>query len=137
MEETKKEEIAQKIYYYKIIEENFQILTNLIKERENKLIVIRNAINALKKIEENECLIPITDNLLIKATILDKEKFLVNVGHNIFLEKNLKQTIEFLENLDKEINENIQKLRIEANQLFTILKSLELEIQKMSEEKVK
>ncbi|MCS7123419.1 MAG: prefoldin subunit alpha [Candidatus Aenigmarchaeota archaeon] len=130
----KEKEVAQKVYYYKLLEENLKTLIAMKESEENKLKLIKNAIEILKKLDYTDCLIPITDSLFVKAKILDKEKFLINVGHNVLLEKNLKQSIEFLENSEKEVSTNLQRLEREINQLYITYKSLEFDIRKRSEE---
>jgi len=130
------EELAAKIQYYRLLEENFKLVTNLIQERQEKLLQIKNLQLLIKDVSsEIDSFINLVGLIFLKARITDAEKFLVNVGNNILIEKNKKETLEYLEKIEKELEEEITKLERNRREIYSTLKGLEEEIQKSVEKK--
>ena len=107
-----REEKLQKLYI------EFQVLNNHIKQLEKQNTVLENQLMELmttnqgledmKKVKSGtEILVPLSSGIYAKAELKESDNFIVNVGSNIALSKNLDSTKKVIEN---QINE-IQKLQ--------------------------
>jgi prefoldin alpha subunit len=65
---------------------------NLLENKRIELEVIGNSLNELKGQKDKEVMVPIGSGVLMKGTILDDKKVLINVGANILVEKPLAST---------------------------------------------
>ena len=120
--------------YEKVME--FNMLENQLRQIEQQIILIdqqinhqKNTINSLdefKKIKKGaESFLPLSDDILVKATITDNENLLVNVGGKTLLRKNVEEIKKIiqkqtgkLENIRNELGSEIdlvlqELLRIE------------------------
>jgi len=107
-----REEKLQKLYI------EFQVLNNHIKQLEKQNTVLENQLMELmttnqgledmKKVKSGtEILVPLSSGIYAKAELKESDNFIVNVGSNIALSKNIDSTKKVIEN---QINE-IQKLQ--------------------------
>jgi prefoldin alpha subunit len=120
--------------YEKVME--FNMLENQLRQIEQQIILIDqqinrqkdtiNNLNEFKKIQKGtESFLPLSDDILVKATITDNKNLLVNVGGKTLLSKNaeeikkiIQKQISKLENLRNELGSEIdlvlqELLRIE------------------------
>ena len=115
----------------KIIE--FQILNQQVQQLHEQIQVINNNIqelqilkNSLEELEsvrkDQEILIPLGQGIFTKGSISNPDELITNVGSNILIEKNLKDTKDTikinilnlskaLERTEEEISRNIEKLQ--------------------------
>ena len=110
-----KEEKLQKLYL------EFQVLSEQIKQLENQstalnnqlieLIVTDQSLDDLKKTDKGaEILVPLSSGIYTKAELKDNKNFIVNVGSNIALTKDLDATkILIKDQIDeiKKLQENL------------------------------
>tara|TARA_B100000949_G_C14207463_1_gene418776 strand:+ start:487 stop:849 length:363 start_codon:yes stop_codon:yes gene_type:complete len=107
---------------------------NELASRETTLtravIEVRNAFEVLKIFpakKESEVLIPLGSGLYVKASPPRGDKFLVNVGGNVVVEKELKDTKEYTENRLKGL-ENVlatyQSQRLELQNRVTTIRNV-------------
>ncbi|MFH0867818.1 MAG: prefoldin subunit alpha [Candidatus Woesearchaeota archaeon] len=116
---TETEEELQKLYL------EFQMVDQQIKQLEKQSIAINNQIMELmmtnqgledaKKIKQGaEILVPLSGGIYAKAELKDSKNFIVNVGSNIAVVKDLDSTKKLIENQIDEVK-NLQEALV--NQL--------------------
>ncbi|MAE43360.1 prefoldin subunit alpha [Candidatus Woesearchaeota archaeon] len=120
------EEELQKLYM------EFQMLHNNIKQLEKQnevlekqlmeLLMANQSLDDMKKAKKGtEILVPLSSGIYAKAELKDNENFIVNVGSNITVNKNLESTKKVIENqidemqaLQKSLVDELQKNTVKA-----------------------
>lgn len=93
----------------------------------NNLLNTKTTVTGLKNVKDgDEILLPVGGLINLKAIIKEPEKLLLYVNQDIVIEKDNEATIEFLDNLIRQHNEQI-------NYLSKHLQTLEMNIQGMSQ----
>ncbi|MFX0181378.1 MAG: prefoldin subunit alpha, partial [Candidatus Hodarchaeota archaeon] len=90
----------------------------------NTKYTLQNLKDGVKK--DDEIIIPIGGIVGVKASIQDTEKFLLFIGKDTVIEKNIDESIEFIEKRIQQHNEQIKSLS-------QIIQKLDLTIQGMSQ----
>lgn len=111
----------EKHKHEKIIEEN--IIREHIAEIENQLIslenrrleleLIKQSIDELKKHKDKEIMVPIGAGVLMLGKIVDENNVLINIGSNVFIQKNSEDAKVLIEEQIKEIDAMKESLRKE------------------------
>ncbi len=115
-----------------------QILVNQINQIQQQIQIMQNQILELKNLEDNlkrfkeikentEAYVPLGLNIFIKAKLADNKEFLVGVGNNALVVKNLEDTLLLIQS---QINE-VQNIINELEAQFT---NLDLNAAKIQEE---
>jgi prefoldin alpha subunit len=108
-----------------------QILS--IQSQANELQNLKESLNRFKKINVNEeAYIPISNNIYTKAKILDNNEFLVAIGSNLLLTKNIDETlllinqqISDIENIIIELESHLEQLDFKGQQIQLNLSNLD------------
>jgi len=138
-EANEKEEKLQKLYM------EFQILSQRIQQLEKQnealnnnlmeLMVTNQSLDDIESIKEKtEILVPISSGIYAKADIKESDSFLVNVGANTVLVKDLKSTKEIIENQIREIRELQESLADQLQKQTSKAALLEQEIGNIASE---
>ena len=136
---TEQEEKVQKLYI------EFQLLNQQIQQLEKQnealnnhlmeLMVTNQSLDDLKDIKEKtEILVPISTGIHAKAEIKDSKSFIVNVGANVALVKDLSSTKKIIENQIGEIRELQESLAGQLQKQTTKAGLLEQEISNIASE---
>lgn len=134
------QELQEKYMEMKTIEEQMKEIHQQGQAVEQQLIELINANQGLddfKKTEKGkEILVPISSGIFAKANIKENNKFLVNVGADTVVEKDIESTKDLLEKQIKElkklhehINIQMQKLAINASVIEQELKEMASKLQ--------
>ncbi|QOJ78227.1 prefoldin subunit alpha [Infirmifilum lucidum] len=116
--------------------EEYSLLAQLAEEMQkeitlaqNLLVEIDSTVITLKNIsslgESREVLIPISSGVYAKAVINRQDKFLVAIGSNILVEKDLNDTLEFLRQKREELQQLIDKRVNDLNKILQRLQQLQ------------
>ena len=101
------------------LHEQIQVINNNIQE----LQILKNSLEELESVrKDQEILIPLGQGIFTKGNIINPDELITNVGSNILIEKNLKDTKDTikinilnlskaLERTEEEISRNIEKLQ--------------------------
>ena len=130
---NEQEEKLQKLYM------EFQILSQRIQQLEKQnealnnnlmeLMVTNQSLDDIKSIKEKtEILVPISSGIYAKADIKESDSFLVNVGANTILVKDLKSTKEVIESQIVEIRKLQESLAEQLQERVAKASSMEQEI---------
>ncbi|MEM0093925.1 MAG: prefoldin subunit alpha [Thermofilum sp.] len=97
------------------IQREISLAQSLAAEIESTIATLRN-VSALEGAKE--VLIPLSAGVYMKALVNKQEKFLVNIGSNILVEKNLEETIETLNKRREELTQLINRRVEELNSII-------------------
>ena len=134
-----KEEIQKIIANYNLLEEYAKNLNNQLELLEQLHNETTSTIAALKseifKDKEHEILAPLGSGVYIKVKIIERNNTLVNIGRNILLEKNITETINYLEKRLRNVDNQIIKLKDELNKVTNQLEEYRSLIERISRTK--
>ena len=134
---TEKEENLQKMYL------EFQMLDQQIKQLDKQhtvlndqlveLMATRQSLEDMEKVKEKtEILVPLSSGIYAKAEIKDSKKFIVNVGANIALVKDINSTKKLMETQIDEMKKLQETLVNQLQQQSIKASSLEKEINEIA-----
>ena len=132
-----KEEKLQKLYV------EFQVLNNNIKQLEKQNTVLENqlvelittnqGLEDMKKVKSGtEILVPLSSGIYAKAKLKESDNFIVNVGSNVALSKNIDSTKKVIENQIDEIQKLQENFMQELQNNTAKAALLEQEINKIA-----
>lgn len=135
MEES--EEKLQKLYM------EFQMLDQQIKrlEKQNEslsshlmeLMATSQSLEDMGKVSNGaEILVPLSSGIYAKAELKDNNNFIVNVGANIALSKDVQSTKKIIENQISEIKKLKESLMLQTHSQMQKAASLEQEMEKIA-----
>ena len=127
-------EISQMVYVVQLLEEQKKTISEQLSITENQISGIalsKKTMEELQSAENNhEIIIPIGTNAFAKARIIDPDKVIIPISRDMFIEKNLEQSIKIMEQRLEannkvhaklvqnfnEISEKIQDIKSKFNQ---------------------
>ncbi len=122
--------MEQQLYQFRVLREQRDMVAQqleIINASLNNLLNTKSTVSGLKDVKDgDEILLPIGGLLNLKAIVKEPEKILLYINQNVVIEKDNDGTIEFLDKLIEQHNEQVNYLR---NQL----QSLETNLQGMSQ----
>ena len=117
------------IYQFRYLKEQRDMFVNqieIVNASLNNLMNTKATTENLKNVKEGEeILVPIGGLINIHATIKDPKKILLYISQDIVIEKDLDSSIEFIDKIIGQHNEQMQFLR-------TQIQNLDLNLQNMS-----
>ena len=94
-------EISQMIYVVQLLEEQKKAISEQILITENQISGIsisKKTMEELQSAENNhEIIIPIGTNAFAKAKIIDPDKVIIPISRDMFIEKNLEESIKIMD----------------------------------------
>jgi len=107
------EKQLQQFRYLKEQRDMFQGQFEIVNASLGNLYTTKKTLDNLKEgIDENdEILIPIGGLVSIRGSIKDTEKVLVSVNQDVVIEKTIEESIEFIDKLMKQHNEQLKFLK--------------------------
>ena len=104
----------------------------IMRVSRSNLINTKNTIENLKTINlDDEILVPLGGMINIRAQIKDVEKFLVYIGGDVVIEKNLDDTIVYLDKSIEQHDEQLKYLSERLQQLDINLQSISQNLQRI------
>lgn len=97
------------------IQREISLAQSLVAEIDSTIITLKN-VGALESTKE--VLIPLSAGVYMKALVNKQEKFLVNIGSNILVEKTLDETVETLNKRREELTQLINRRVEELNSIL-------------------
>ena len=134
---TPKEEKLQKLYVeFQILNQNIQQLekqSTALNNQLMELMVTNQSLEDIKKTKEGtEILVPLSSGIYAKAELKDSKKFIVNVGSNVTLVKDVDSTKKLIEDQINEIKKLQENLVNRLQEQTTKAAMLEQEISKIA-----
>jgi prefoldin alpha subunit len=97
----------EKYQQMQMIDYQIKQLQKVIESIDNQLLEINNTVDALKDFDKlkanDEILFPIASGIFAKAKLVDNKSLKINIGSNVAVEKNIKDTITMMEVQAKDI----------------------------------
>jgi prefoldin alpha subunit len=133
----KPEESLQKMY------SEFQMINQQIKQLENQSTALNNqllelmstnqSLDEIDKVKENsEILVPLSTGIYARAQLKNSNSFIVNIGANVAMDKDLNSTKEVIQEQVIEIRKLQESLMNELQTHTQKSSSLELEMNKLA-----
>ena len=124
-------EVREKVLMYRILEARYN---SLIKQRElilQKILEISKTISSIKELEKSdEVLFSLGGEAYTIGKVTNKQKFLVEVGAGIVLEKNKEESINILSKRKNELEKGLKEIESELQKISQSLQTLARELQK-------
>ncbi len=125
--------MEQQIYQFQYLKEQRDALSQnlgLINGSLQNYMTTKATVENLKNInDEEEILLPIGGSIILNATIKDASKILTYICQDVVIEKNLEETIEFLNKIIEQHQEQIKFLSNELARLDMTLQGMSQLIQ--------
>ncbi|MBD3341952.1 MAG: prefoldin subunit alpha [Candidatus Lokiarchaeota archaeon] len=100
----------------------------------NNLINTKNTVENLKAVNDGEeILVPIGGILNLKAKVTNPDKVLLYAGHDVVIEKNLEDSIEYIDKMISQHNEQVEFLRERTQKLEQSIQQATQTLQNMSQ----
>ncbi|TFG08288.1 MAG: prefoldin subunit alpha [Promethearchaeota archaeon] len=126
--------VQELIYRYRYLKDQrdfFAEQLELLNASLSNIINTKNTLNNLKNTKVGEeILIPVGGLANIKATIRDPEKIILNISQDIAIQKNVDDSIEFLDKIIEQHNDQINYLRNQIQSMDANLQVMSKEFQK-------
>jgi len=132
-----KEENFQKLYI------EFQMLSSTIKQLEKQnevleqqlleLLTTRQSLEDIKKVKQGaEILVPVSAGIYLKAELKETNNFIVNVGSNVALSKNLESTKQVIDDQIGELREMQENIAAEFENSTAKASKIEEELKQIA-----
>ena len=133
------EEKLQKLYVeFQLLDKYVKHLENQSTALNNQLIELMATIQSLEEIkkakEKTEILVPLSSGIYAKAELKDNKSFIVNVGANAALVKDIESTKELVESQIEEMKKLQENLINQLQEQTTKAASIEQEMSKIASE---
>jgi prefoldin alpha subunit len=128
------QELNNRIYEFRLLKEQrdvFQTQLEFINSLLTNLMNTKITIENLKNVKDgDEILVPIGGYVNLNAIIKNPEKIMLYVSHDVMIEKDLNGSIEFLDKLIVEHNEQMQNIAAQVQKLEATLMQMSQAFQK-------
>ena len=128
------QELNNRIYEFRLLREQrdvFQTQLEFINSLLTNLMNTKITIENLKNVKDgDEILIPVGGYVNLNAIIKNPEKIMLYVSHDVMIEKDLNGSIEFLDKLIAEHNEQMQNIAAQVQKLDATLMQMSQSFQK-------
>ena len=127
------EEMKERYMEYKQLDEQIKYVQKQVQMIENQLEEFSNVIynldefNAVKK--ETEILVPLSSGIFAKGKIQDTSEFLVNVGSNVIVQKDLQSTKKLIQTQISEMRNVQERMIAELQELVNRASKIEKELE--------
>ena len=94
-------EISQMVYVVQLLEEQKKTISEQLSITENQISGISISKKTMEELQsaekDHEIIIPIGTNAFAKARIIDPNKVIIPISRDMFIEKNLEESIQIME----------------------------------------
>ena len=125
------QQLVYRFQYLKDQRDMFAGQLDLLNASLGNILNTKQTLENLKNVKENqEILVPIGGLANVRASIKDPQKVILYVNQDVAIEKNLEQSLEFIEKVIEQHNEQINFIRTQIQNLDSNLMSMSQELQK-------
>ena len=127
------QELVYRFKYLKEQRDMFVGQLDLLNASLGNIVNTKNTIENLKNVKDNEeILVPIGGLANVKANIKDPGKIILYINQDIAIEKDLDSSMEFLDKIITQHNEQINFVRTQIQNLDANLQSMSQQFQRSS-----
>lgn len=130
------EHAQQLLYQMQMLESYFTDLTQRETSLYNVLREAGSAIESIKSIaekSESDTLVPIGMGAFLKTSVSSKDKFVINVGAGIAIEKDKDSAINYLESRIKEVEVALQDTSAKRQQIAARIEQGQQEMNRLAQ----
>ncbi len=128
-------DLQQKYMEFQMYEEQLNNMQKQFDQLEENLLeinYIKNSLDELSKVEKGkEILCPLSSGIFVKGEIKKSDEFLVNVGSNVVVKKNLEETKALMDKQKKELEGSKENLSLKYNEYYSRYQELKDELSKL------
>ena len=125
------QELVYRFKYLKDQRDMFVGQLDLLNASLGNIMNTKNTLENLKTVKDNEeILVPIGGLANVKATIKDPQKIILYINQDVAIEKDLDSSMEFLDKIITQHNEQITFLRTQIQNLDVNLQSMSQQFQR-------
>ena len=126
--------MKEKILAYQFLQNRLESLSRQQALILNKISEINSTMKSLMEIEKGDVIFPIGSGVHVFGKISEKNKFLVEVGAGVVLEKDRDESLKILERRKSKFNEILNEVQKEINYSSKILEQLISKIERLSKD---
>ncbi len=127
--------LQEKYIEMKMIEEQMKEIykqAQIVEQQLTELIATTQSLEDFKKTDiGNEVLVPISSGIFAKASLKDNKEFLVNVGADTIVKRDIESTKKLMEKQTAELRELHAKIHMQMQKLALHAASIEEELKKL------
>ena len=131
-------EVERKLVEYQFYTQLLEEYTNQLNTLNTLLLETNLTISSIERLKETampvEALTPLGSGAYVKTRIEGFERILINVGANVYIEKEVDSAIEILSRRRDTLRRNIEELQKVINEVYARAKALEEELQRAARE---
>ncbi|MBN2112070.1 prefoldin subunit alpha [Candidatus Woesearchaeota archaeon] len=134
----KEKELQQKFVEFQMLQQQASQLQKQIQQmhmQKKEIESITQNLDELNRAEKGaEILAPVASGIFAKASLENKDDFLVNVGNNVVVKKSLAEVKELLSKQAEEVGKVEKKMSSNLHEIASAIQQVEEELGKMIEE---
>lgn len=135
---VKQKAIQQKFMEYQVAEQQMQQMQQQMEKLENQTNEIRAVEQSIEDIGKakagDEVLVPVSGGIFFRTTMKENQQFLVNVGSNVVVEKDIEGTKSLIRQQAEEIEKYKAALEKQMAEMMEGYQKLEAELKKIIED---
>ncbi|MHA1727755.1 MAG: prefoldin subunit alpha [Promethearchaeota archaeon] len=130
------QEIQKLFYTYRKLESQLNSMNEQLVYLQNTKrgnLMTRDTIEGLKEsLPDHDIMLPIGSSAYIKAKVINPDNFLVTIGADVFVEKNGKDALEFINNLDDEYDKIYHMLVNKSQEISGQMNQIRPQLERLS-----
>jgi prefoldin alpha subunit len=135
--DEKQKEVQEKVLVYQILQnqlEEFTKQATVLETRLNELEITENSLKEMKGVkEDSETMFHIGSGCYGHGKLLDKNKFMIEIGAGIMANKPLPEALSVIEARKKEVENVKKKLELEMEKIGNSMNQIGVELQQLSD----
>ena len=126
----KEEEIQRQLYQIELYKQQINRLQEELGKIELLKLEILKSIESMEGLKQSkEVLVPLGGGVFVRAVVEDRDKVIVNVGADVFVEKSIDETIEDLKGSSEELNRAESKIKEQIAKTLAVVEKLQKELE--------
>jgi len=127
---VKEEEIQRQLYQIELYKQQINRLQEELGKIELLKLEILKSIESMEGLKQSkEVLVPLGGGVFVRAVVEDRDKVIVNVGADVFVEKSIDETIEDLKGSSEELNRAESKIKEQIAKTLAVVEKLQKELE--------
>ncbi|MBT5022397.1 prefoldin subunit alpha [Candidatus Woesearchaeota archaeon] len=131
-QDSVKKEMQSKYVEYQMLEQQLKGLQQQMQKVDTQLVELQSIVKGLTDLQladdNSEILVPMSSGIFVKANVKDKNKFLVNVGSSVIVDKSFEETVVLLNNQVRELEAFRTEVIIQVQQISVNIQVVETQL---------
>jgi len=127
---VKEEEIQRQLYQIELYKQQINRLQEELGKIELLKLEILKSIESMEGLKQSkEVLVPLGGGVFVRAVVEDRDKVIVNVGADVFVEKSIDETIEDLKGSSEELIRAESRIKEQIAKTLAVVEKLQKELE--------